>query len=113
MKFYRTEPFRFALLFPLAVLFVSFTAFAQSGKATLSGYIKSAADGEALIGAGVYVEELKKGATSNVYGFYSLTLPKGKYTVRFLFLGYETQIKTLDLENSQTIEANQRSGHYG
>jgi hypothetical protein len=103
MNLFRTEGFRFALIIPFVFFFLSISAFSQSGKATLSGYIKSADDGEALIGAGVYVEELKKGATSNVYGFYSLTLPKGKYTVRFLFLGYETQVKTLDLENSQTI----------
>lgn len=92
----------FLLLF--SFFLVSHFVTAQTGgKATLSGYIKSAGDGEALIGAGVYVEELKKGATTNVYGFYSLTLPKGKYTVKFLFLGYQTQTQTLDLESNQTV----------
>ncbi len=91
------------------LLFLSFFLVSQlvtaqtGGKATLSGYIKSAGDGEALIGAGVFVEELKKGVTTNVYGFYSLTLPKGKYTVKFIFLGYQTQTQTLDLESNQTI----------
>ncbi len=67
---------RIPLFFFFLFLLVSHLLPAQSGsKATLSGYIKSAGDGEALIGAGVYVEELKKGATTNVYGFYSLTLP--------------------------------------
>lgn len=105
MQTYRTaSPGRFLLP---AFLFL-FSVFqtpvqAQAGKATLSGYLKSAADGEALIGAGVYVEELKKGATSNVYGFYSLTLPKGKYTFRFLYLGYITQTKEIDLQENQNL----------
>ena len=81
-----------------------FCGFAQKDKATISGYVKGADDGEALIGAGVYVEELKKGATANVYGFYSLTLPKGKYTVKFLYLGYLTQTQTIDLEENKTID---------
>lgn len=92
----------FLLLF--SFFLVSHLVTAQTGgKATLSGYIKSAGDGEALIGAGVFVEELKKGVTTNVYGFYSLTLPKGKYTVKFIFLGYQTQTQTLDLESNQTV----------
>jgi hypothetical protein len=52
--------------------------------ATLSGTIKDARNGEDLIGATVRVIELKdKGARSNSYGFYSLTLPKGNYTIEF------------------------------
>ncbi len=76
---------------------------AQNTKATLSGYIKGAADGESLIGAGIYVEELQKGASSNEYGFYSLSLPKGKYVVRFLYLGHVTQTQTIDLNRDQTV----------
>ena len=45
---------------------------------TISGYIKDASNGETLIGSTVYVEEVSGGAVSNVYGFYSLTLPAGK-----------------------------------
>lgn len=95
---------RIPFLLFFSFFLVSHLVTAQTGsKATLSGYIKSAGDGEALIGAGVFVEELKKGVTTNVYGFYSLTLPKGKYTVKFIFLGYQTQTQTLDLESNQTI----------
>ena len=58
----------FALLIPTF-------SFAETEKHSVSGYIKSSKDGESLIGAAVFVEELKTGATANVYGFYSLTLP--------------------------------------
>lgn len=92
-----------AFLIPFfAFLFYS-ESFSQASKATISGYIKSAADGEALIGAGVFVEELKKGATTNEYGFYSLSIPKGKYVAKFLYLGYKSQVKNIDLDKDTQI----------
>ncbi|HPI12797.1 MAG TPA: TonB-dependent receptor [Catalimonadaceae bacterium] len=94
---------RAVLLIPVFLLTAIFSGFSQTSKATLSGYLKSAKDGESLIGAGVYVEELKTGATANVYGFYSLTLPKGKYTIKYLFLGYVTKTDTVDLQSSRTL----------
>ena len=62
--------------------------FAQD-KLTLSGYLKDSKNGEGLIGASVYVKELKTGISTNVYGFYSLTLPKGTYNLTFSSVGYE------------------------
>ena len=88
---------------------------AQNQKATLSGYIKDASNGEALIGAGIFVEELKRGATSNVYGFYSLTLPAGNYTVKFLFLGFVTETRSVSLLENKTmnIDLNEESRQTG
>ncbi|HEX2934403.1 MAG TPA: carboxypeptidase-like regulatory domain-containing protein, partial [Bacteroidales bacterium] len=48
---------------------------------TLSGYIKDAENGEVLIGATVYISNLKIGAVTNLYGFYSITLAPGDYKV--------------------------------
>lgn len=76
----------------------SFAAFAQEN-ATLSGYITDARDGETMIGAKVFVPEVNKGAVTNNYGFYSLTLPKGSYTVEFRMAGLETESRVLDLTN--------------
>ena len=63
------------VFYSLILLFFSFNFFAQQH--TLSGYVKDANSGEALIGVSVFIEELGKGTTTNVYGFYSLTLQKG------------------------------------
>jgi hypothetical protein len=71
-----------------------------SQKNTLSGYIKDAENGEELIGASVYIDELKNGTVSNLYGFYSLTLPKGKYHLTVSFLGYETQKHEIQLNEN-------------
>lgn len=64
--------------------------FAQE-KFTLSGNIKDASNGEDLIGVTIFVKELPGvGTVTNVYGFYSLTLPKGSYTIQYSYVGYKT-----------------------
>lgn len=73
-------------------------------KATLSGFIKDGSTGEELIGAAVYVDELKTGGVTNVYGFYSITLPVGKYKLIYSFVGFEKQEMTIDLQESKTID---------
>lgn len=64
---------------------------------TISGYIKDADDGETLIGSTVLVKELIQGAISNAYGFYSITLPEGQYSLKYSFIGYEEQEITVNL----------------
>ena len=80
--------------------------FAQAQKFTLNGTIKAKSSGEALIGAIVKVNELPSvGTATNEYGFYSITLPKGDYTVSISYLGYQVnEFKlTLDKNISQNI----------
>jgi hypothetical protein len=73
-------------------------------KSSLSGYLKDATSGEGLIGASVYVKELKTGNVSNTYGFYSLTLPLGRYTLVFSSSGYNKQEKEIQINaQSQTL----------
>ena len=63
-----------------------FNAKAQD-KFTISGYAKDAKNGEALIGVTVYKKNSQIGTSTNEYGFYSLTLPKGQDTIVFSFVG--------------------------
>ena len=72
-------------------------------KYTISGYIKDAENGETLIGATVFVRELRVGAAANIYGFYSLSLAPGKYTLEYSFMGYTRQIRQLDLNQNVVI----------
>ncbi len=67
---------------------------------TLSGTIKDAGNGEALIGATVLIKELQTGTITNAFGFFSITIPKGKYTVSSSFLGYKDHLATVDLSTS-------------
>ena len=87
----------------LALLSILFFSNAYAQNVTLSGYIKDAANGEELINASI-VNEKSQGAVTNVYGFYSLTLPAGKYTFTVSYIGYESIEKTLTLKESQTLD---------
>lgn len=67
-------------------------------KFTVSGTIKDGSSGEDLIGARVMVKELPgTGTITNAYGFYSLTLPKGKYTLQIKSIGFGLMEIPVDL----------------
>lgn len=71
---------------------------------TVSGSITDLKNGEDLFGASVVVKELTNtGAQANVYGFYSLSLPKGKYTLVYRYSGYEDVEKAIDLSENITL----------
>jgi hypothetical protein len=72
----------------LLLLTAAINASAQNNY-TLSGYIKDKESGEDLIGANIVVVGAGKTASANGYGYYSLTLPEGPYTLRIAYLGYK------------------------
>ena len=90
---------RWILLFSL----LAGSVFGQQ-KVTLNGYIKDAANGEALIGATVLIKEANTGTVTNEYGFFSITLPPGNYQVSFSYIGYKTQAKPVALNQNQRVE---------
>jgi hypothetical protein len=71
-------------------LLISSAVFAQTQQRfTISGTIKDSASGEELIGVIASVKELPAtGVSTNEYGFYSITLPEGNYTLIYSYLGY-------------------------
>lgn len=76
---------------------------AQKNSYTISGYVTDAESGEALISASIYDTKSMKGAISNTYGFYSLTLPAGEVDLTFSFVGYKTITKKIDLNSDKSI----------
>ncbi len=89
-------------------LLVSISVVAQE-KHTINGYVSDASDGETLIGATVFVKEIAGGNVTNVYGFYSITLPPGTYTVEYRYIGYATQTKTITLTTDQRVDVSLNS----
>ena len=72
---------------------------------TISGFVRDARTGETLNGAVIYPKEIPvKGITSNSYGYYSLTLPTGKYTFIIQYLGYKTQTIEADLKENLKVD---------
>jgi hypothetical protein len=83
------------------LLFISGTSVAQ--KFTLSGTIRDASNGEDIYGATVRVTDLSNvGTNTNAYGFYSLTLDSGSYTIEYRSTGFETQTFKIDLTQDIT-----------
>ncbi len=75
------------LLSCFLILFIS-VAFTQQ-KFTLSGKVKDSKNGEELIGASIGTADNQFKTVTNEYGFYSLTLPEGKYVFVVSYFGYE------------------------
>lgn len=85
-------------LIAIVFLLLSVTTYAQEKptRYTLSGYVKDASSGEALIGANVYLKETMKGVQTNTYGFYSFTVDAGdSVTLMSSFIGYNDFAKRL------------------
>lgn len=85
----------------ILILGFSFFIFSiESSKAqnhSISGFVKDSLSGEELIGANVYIKNTTNGISTNVYGFYSLSLPVDTYIVVCSFLGYESVTKLIYL----------------
>jgi len=80
----------------LLLLFLTTVSFSQE-KFTLSGTISDSKTNETLIGVNLFIPEIKAGFVTNEYGFYSITIPKGTYTLQISYLGYENISETIEL----------------
>ncbi|MFY0598935.1 MAG: TonB-dependent receptor [Cyclobacteriaceae bacterium] len=86
----------------LLTLVLSYASFAQENF-TISGYVKDGNTGEDLIGATVEIKELGAGNITNVYGFYSVSIPKGTYTVAVSFIGFTAFEQRVELNSDLSI----------
>lgn len=62
----------------------------DQSRAVVFGKMMDRESAEPLIGATIYVQELEKGAITDVNGHYNIVLIPGKYTVDFSSMGMET-----------------------
>ncbi len=72
----------------------------EAAPLTYSGYVKDQVNGEALIGATLYLKQLQTGTVTNSYGFFSISLPKGNYEISISYIGFQSIHKTVDLSVS-------------
>lgn len=78
------------------ILLMSVSLQAQK-KFTISGVIADEKNKETLIGVSLFVQETKTGLVTNEYGFYSITLPEGDYTLQVNYMGYQTVTEKIKL----------------
>ncbi|MFD2960208.1 MULTISPECIES: TonB-dependent receptor [Olivibacter] len=91
----------FILSITISLYFFSFS-FAQ--QITLSGTVRDASSGETLIGASIKVKESASGVSANSYGFYSLSLAKGRYTIQVSSVGYTMQERAVELSGDLRLD---------
>ncbi len=92
------------LRFYLLILLTGFSAIALGQrKFTISGTVFEAATNETLIGVTILIPELNTGTTTNQYGFYSITLTEGEYTLIASYIGFANQTQKLTLNEDKRI----------
>ena len=91
--------------FLIGLLSLLTTSLLAQNKVSLSGHIRDAKSSEDLLGATVYVKELGIGIAANNYGFYSIAVPKGNYTLIFSYVGYNPLVKEFNLTSDQQFNA--------
>lgn len=97
--------FLFGLVWLTQLLLGSPPAAQAQARITLSGTVKDAKTGESLTGATVRIVELPGvGGAANAYGFFTLGVPAGTYTVEASFVGYAPQQRKLTATISQRID---------
>jgi hypothetical protein len=90
---------KFHLTIIMFLLFV-FPNQAQT-KYTINGTVTDKENGETLPGASITVDELPgTGVSSNLYGYYSLTLPSGNYLIRVSYMGFNVLEYKLKLDTN-------------
>ena len=103
---------RFLSLTLLVFVLNSFDSFAQKEvKYTISGFVKDTTSGESQVGAVVYVNEISKGTITNEFGFFSLQLPSGNYTIKVSYVGFNTKVIVVNLNKDikLNLEMSQKS----
>ncbi|MFC2137347.1 carboxypeptidase-like regulatory domain-containing protein [Bacteroidota bacterium] len=75
----------------------------QKANSIVNGVIKDKNTGEPLIGATIYIEELSKGSVTNINGYFTISLPPGKYSALFNCLGMEEAHYFLQVNSSGTV----------
>ena len=86
-----------------AILVITFFGISNSfsqEKYTLSGSISDKKNNETLIGVSIYIAESKTSLSTNEYGFYSITLPKGEYSVTISYLGFNSINEVVSLDKN-------------
>ncbi|MBL4651745.1 MAG: TonB-dependent receptor [Flavobacteriales bacterium] len=90
---------RYIIFFFLAL----YATVSLAQKVTINGYIEDSETGEKLIGATIFDANTLLGTTTNVYGFYSITLPADSILLTISFVGFKPVAYQLSGEKDTTI----------
>ncbi|WP_109831220.1 TonB-dependent receptor [Reichenbachiella versicolor] len=86
----------------LVIFHWSMTTYSQE-QVRMAGYVKDGTNGEDLIGATVLIKESGLGSVTNLYGFYSIVMSPGDYTIKVSYVGYQTYEKQISIHSDETL----------
>lgn len=75
----------------------------EQGNATLTGYIRDAHNGEALVGAPVYLDNPPIGVITDAFGYFSIRLPKGRHVLKISSAGMKDTRRQILLHSDGKI----------
>ncbi|HXC06848.1 MAG TPA: TonB-dependent receptor, partial [Bacteroidia bacterium] len=93
---------RIFFLFFLVSFLIPVLSHAQQ-QFTISGSVRDSANGESVIGASIYIPEAKTGANTNAYGFFSITLPAGSYSLVVTYVGKQPKTIPVNLQKNEKL----------
>ncbi|HCL83152.1 MAG TPA: TonB-dependent receptor [Chitinophagaceae bacterium] len=79
------------------------TAVQAQNKYSITGYVKDSLSSENLISATVSFNGQLKGVNTNGYGFYSITLPEGRYLITASYVGYQSKSAEINLDKNISL----------
>jgi hypothetical protein len=92
----------FKVILTVIVLLLSGQLYAQKG--TVRGTIFDNSLGEPMIGVTIFAEGTTLGVVSDLDGKFNLTLPAGKYNLKFSFVSFETlTVSDVTIEDGETV----------
>ncbi|GAB2594719.1 TonB-dependent receptor domain-containing protein [Spirosoma areae] len=59
----------------------------KPGRSTIAGFVRNTDSGEPIVGAAVYLESPRIGTVTDQFGYYSLTLPRGRHDLKLRSIG--------------------------
>ncbi|HLZ85776.1 MAG TPA: carboxypeptidase-like regulatory domain-containing protein, partial [Puia sp.] len=74
------------------------------GKATIAGYVRNDKTGEPIVGANLYTDTTTPAVTTDQFGYYSLTLPKGRHIIRISYAGMKDTRRQINLHSDGKLD---------
>lgn len=91
------------IIFTIAFCFTTVNAQNKLNSNSISGFVYDKTNGEALIGANVYLKSINRGSTTNSIGYFVIPdLPTGTYSLVCSYLGYQTIEIEVEIKRSGT-----------
>lgn len=76
----------------------------RPGRATIAGYVRNAASGEPIVGAAVYIDNPRIGTATDQFGYYSITLPRGKHDLKVRSIGLKDTFRRVILYSDDKFD---------